>query len=70
MAAEAGRDPDGLPMSLFGVAHEADLLKRYRDARIDRAVLLLPTAAREPALKTLDACAKVMQAVNGSYDAS
>ena len=36
MAAEAGRDPDSMPMSLFGAAHEADLLKRYRDAGIDR----------------------------------
>ena len=65
MAAEAGRDPDGLPMSLFGAAHDAELLKRYRDARIDRTVLLLPTADREATLKSLDACARVMQAVNG-----
>ena len=60
MVAEAGRDPDSMPMSMFGAPHDLDLLKRYRDARIDRTVLLLPTAASGPTLKTLDACARLM----------
>jgi probable F420-dependent oxidoreductase len=57
MVAEAGRDPDSLPMSLFGASRDRELLKRYRDARIDRTIFLLPTAAKEPTLKNLDALA-------------
>ena len=65
MVAEAGRNPDDYPMSVFGAAHKADLLKSYRDAGMDRTTLLLPTVAKDAALKQLDACAKLMQTVTG-----
>jgi hypothetical protein len=45
MAAEAGRNPDDVPMSVFAARQDADQLKRYGDAGVDRAVFLLPTGA-------------------------
>jgi probable F420-dependent oxidoreductase len=57
LAAEAGRNPDELPMSVFAPRHDADQLKRYRDAGVDRAILMLPTADRDATLKNLDASA-------------
>ena len=54
MLAEHGRDPASMPMSVFGPKHERDLLMKYRDAGMDRAILLLPTAAHEETLKILD----------------
>ena len=65
MVAEADREPDSLPMSVFGAKHDLDLLKCYRDAGIERTTLLLPTAAKEPTLKALDACLGLMRNVNG-----
>ena len=54
MLAEHGRDPASMPMSVFGPKHARDLLMKYRDAGMDRAVLLVPTAARDETLKNLD----------------
>lgn len=59
MAAEGGRNPDELPVSLYAVAQDGERLKRYRDAGIDRAVFMLPSTARDEALKTLDKAAAV-----------
>ena len=61
MVAEAGRDPDSLPMTAFGAPPKADLLKGYRDARLDRAVLLIATAGRDATLKALDEHAALMR---------
>ena len=33
LATEAGRDPATIPVTIFGVAEVAELIKRYRDAR-------------------------------------
>jgi alkanesulfonate monooxygenase SsuD/methylene tetrahydromethanopterin reductase-like flavin-dependent oxidoreductase (luciferase family) len=63
MVAEAGRNPDDLPLRVFGARHDADLLKRYRDARIDRTVLMLPTTARERTLEALDDCAALVRGI-------
>ena len=63
MVAESGRDPDTLPMSMFGAPHNLDLLKRYRDAGSARTTLLIPTAARDATLAKLDACAALLQAL-------
>jgi alkanesulfonate monooxygenase SsuD/methylene tetrahydromethanopterin reductase-like flavin-dependent oxidoreductase (luciferase family) len=63
MAAEAGRNPDDVPMSVFAARQDADQLKRYRDAGVDRAVFLLPTGARDAVLKSLDASAAFVRQV-------
>jgi probable F420-dependent oxidoreductase len=54
MAKDAGRDPASLSFSLFGVARDPELLKRYRGAGIDRVVLQLPSKSREEILPMLD----------------
>jgi hypothetical protein len=61
--AEAGRNPDDVPMSVFAARQDTDLLKRYRDAGIDRVVFLQPTVARDEALKNLDAAAAYVRAI-------
>jgi probable F420-dependent oxidoreductase len=63
MAAEAGRNPDDVPMSVFAARQDADQLKRYGDAGVDRAIFLLPTGARDAVLKTLDASAVLVRQV-------
>lgn len=63
MVAEAGRDPASVPMSVFGPAHDASLLKSYRDAGFDRTILLLPTAGRDATLQALDQAARLIDAV-------
>ena len=67
MVAEAGKDPDTLPMSIFGGVRDArpgaeqrDLLKRFQDAGVERTILLLPTAGRDASLSTLDAYATLL----------
>jgi probable F420-dependent oxidoreductase len=54
LLAEHGRDPASLPMSVFGARQDRRELERLRDAGMDRSVLLIPTAARDATLRTLD----------------
>ncbi len=63
MAAEAGRDPASLPITLFRVAEDADRLRRYRDAGIDRAVISLPAAKADEILPLLDRWMDLMRTV-------
>lgn len=63
MAAEAGRDPASVPLSVYGPKHDADTLKRLRDAGVERTVLAVPTASRDAALASLDACARLAAAL-------
>ena len=47
MAAAAGRDPvERVPITVFGVAEDADLVKRYRDAGVARIIFNLPAPPR------------------------
>lgn len=54
MLAEHGKDSASSPMSVFGPKHDRALLESYRNAGMDRAVLLIDTAGRDQTLKTLD----------------
>jgi probable F420-dependent oxidoreductase len=54
MAREAGRDPDSLPVSLFGCPPEPDAVARYSDAGLARVIFGLPAAGREELLPLLD----------------
>ena len=65
MCAEAGRDPASVPMSVFGPKHDLDTLKRLRDSGMERTVLAIPTAGRDAALASLDACAALMRGLGG-----
>jgi len=61
MAKDAGRDPAALSFSLFGVARDPELLKRYRGAGVDRVVLQLPSKSREEILPMLDESASFLR---------
>ena len=65
MAAEAGRDPDSLPISVWGRSPDADALKRYRDLGVDRVVTSLEPEKEDTILPLLDHWASVIRAVNG-----
>ena len=64
MAAEAGRSPDALPITLFGGTEDADLLKRYRDMGVARIVTTLPPEPAEKTLPVLDRWAELISRVN------
>jgi probable F420-dependent oxidoreductase len=65
MLAEHGRDPASMPMSVFGPKHDRGLLEKYRDAGMERSVLLIDTAGRDATLKTLDALAELTRGLGG-----
>jgi len=63
MAAEAGRDPHELPMTVFAAPQDGERLRRYRDAGVDRAVFMVPTKGRDETLKHLDTAATLAREV-------
>jgi len=63
MAQEAGRDPASLSFDLFGAPRDPETLKRYRDAGVTRAVLMLPSKSRDEVLPMLDQGAALMKGV-------
>ena len=64
MAAEAGRPPDAVPITLFGGTEDADLLKRYRDMGVARVVTTLPPEPAEKTLPMLDRWAHLIGKIN------
>ena len=54
MAAEAGRDPNSVPVTIFGAPEEPDRIKRYRDAGVARTCVSLPSAKADEILPMLD----------------
>jgi probable F420-dependent oxidoreductase len=63
MAVDAGRDPASIPVTAFNVPHQADVLKRYAEAGVDRVVFSIPSADRDTTLSLLDEIASVVAAV-------
>jgi len=63
MAAEAGRDPASLSYGVFAGPSDADGMRRFRDAGVNRSVIQLPTKSRDETLPLLDAAAKAMKAL-------
>jgi alkanesulfonate monooxygenase SsuD/methylene tetrahydromethanopterin reductase-like flavin-dependent oxidoreductase (luciferase family) len=61
MAVEAGRDPESVPISVFGVAEDLDLIKRYRDAGVTRLIFNVPPAKADEVLPLLDRCAELVR---------
>jgi hypothetical protein len=61
MATAAGRDPATIPITVFGVAEDLDLIKRYGDAGVARLVFNLPPAKADEVLPILDRCAQLAQ---------
>ncbi len=60
MAAEAGRDSDSIPITVYGVAGDLETLKRYRDICTDRVIFALPPATETEILLALDRYAELM----------
>jgi probable F420-dependent oxidoreductase len=65
LVVEAGRDPATLPITVFGVAEDADLVARYRDAGVARVVFNLPPAKADEVLPILDRCVALMGPMRG-----
>jgi probable F420-dependent oxidoreductase len=65
MLAEAGRSLADVPITMFGVAPDADLVKRYRDQGVARVVGGCPPEPADKTLPLLDKWAGIMRQVNG-----
>jgi probable F420-dependent oxidoreductase len=63
VAQAAGRDPATIPITAFNPPAEANTLKRYRDAGIDRVVFAIAAEDTHKTLATLDRLAGVMRQV-------
>jgi alkanesulfonate monooxygenase SsuD/methylene tetrahydromethanopterin reductase-like flavin-dependent oxidoreductase (luciferase family) len=61
LAAQAGRNPKSISISVFGGKTDASILDRYRGAGIDRVVLPLPSEGREKILPLLDQHAALLR---------
>jgi len=63
MTKGAGRDPASLSFDVFGAPRDLEVLKRYRDAGVDRVVLALPPKPRDAILPILDEGAALVRAL-------
>ena len=61
LAAESGRDPATLPITIFGVPEDEDLIERYGDAGVARLVFSLNPAKADEVLPALDRCAALIR---------
>ena len=59
-AEEAGRDPDSLNITTFGLRPDPDLIGRMREAGVDRVIFTLPSEEREAVTPLIDECAKLI----------
>jgi len=65
MAAEAGRDPKSLPVTIGGAPEDPTQLQRFRDLGVVRANVSLPAEGPDQVLPILDRWAKLIRQVNG-----
>ena len=63
IAADKGRDPATLSVSVYGVPMRADEVARVRDLGVERVVFGLPPAGRDRVLPLLDRGAEVMRSL-------
>jgi len=61
MLSEAGRDPQSVPVTLFGATEDAERLVRYRDLGIARVVVMLPSVETDQMLPMLDRWAALIE---------
>jgi hypothetical protein len=54
MVAESGRDPASVPVTIWGIPADPDLLKRDRDLGVVRVVISLDSAKEDAILPELD----------------
>jgi len=65
MAAEAGRDPNSLTVTIGGVAEDLKQLQRFSDLGVVRANVSLPAEGPGQVLPILDRWAKLIRQFNG-----
>ena len=65
MAAESGREPDSLGVSVYGSPTDLDQSKRFADNGITRSVFRLPSKKADEILPILDKATNIMRSVNG-----
>jgi len=65
MAAEAGRDPASLGISIGGQGPDIDQIKRYQDLGVERVSTSLMSEKEDTILPILDRWAEIIRAVNG-----
>ena len=63
MAAEAGRDLQSVPVTVWGVGDDAERLKRHHDLGVVRAVVSLPSETEDTILPVLDRWADIIRTV-------
>ncbi len=63
MCAEAGRDPVGIPITIWGAKNDLDLLKRYRDLGVERMVISVESEKADTILPLLDQWAELIRKV-------
>ena len=65
MAVEANRDPDSIPITVWGRGPDVEQMKRYRDLGVDRVATSLDSEKADKILPVLDRWAEVIRSVNG-----
>ena len=58
---DAGRDPDAVPITIFGVSPDGDTIARMEQDGVSRVLLTLPPEDRETVLPVLDDLAKLVR---------
>jgi probable F420-dependent oxidoreductase len=61
MAAEAGRNPDDIPVTIWGPAADYDQLRRYQDMGVARLVVSLDSLPAETMIPELDRWAELIR---------
>jgi probable F420-dependent oxidoreductase len=65
MAREAGRDPAGVEITMFGLGEDLDRVKRLNEMGVARVVPMFPPEKADKVLPMVDRWTKIMQQVNG-----
>ena len=65
MAAEGGRDPASIAITVWFPKQEVDLMKRYEDLGVERVVFNVESESSEKCLPTIDKIAELMHKANG-----
>jgi hypothetical protein len=60
-AADAGRDPATLSITVFNAPADPAALATYREAGIDRALLEIPDLSRDEVLRVVDKLAQLVK---------
>jgi probable F420-dependent oxidoreductase len=65
MAREAGRDPAGVEITMFGLGEDLDRVERLNEMGVARVVPMFPPEKADKVLPIVDRWAKIMKEVNG-----